>query len=74
MSAHVSRGWLRVPYEGVSTARLTLTINGNEHRAFYDRDSEGSWAQVRVPEGMRDRVRVALSADGRPAGSFTIRL
>ena len=64
MDAHINRGWLRVPFDGPSTARLTLSVGDETHRAFYDRDESGAWAQIRVPQGLRGRARILLHADG----------
>lgn len=72
---HVTRGWLRVPYTGPSTARLTVGIDQlTPRRAFYDHDRSGSWAQVRIPEGARGHVTVTLRADGHLIGTWGVRL
>lgn len=70
----VGGGWVRVPYDGTSTARLVVEVDGDRHRAWFDCDGTGGWAVARVAAGGGPGVgRVTLSADGRPVWTGRIR-
>ena len=72
--AHVVGGWLRIPYAGKSTAKVLLTIDGSHPlRAWYDKEGDGAWVQVKVPEGVEGKKGVAVHADGYTLGEWQVR-
>lgn len=73
MDAHMYQGWLRVPYDGSPNATLVITCDSQELPAFYDRDDEGPWAQVRV-QPSSPVARVTLTADGVTVSSGRVRM